>query len=415
MKWFQYTKKVITTSLIVSLVFILTGPVTVFAAGPAGVNLGSSGNFVILTKSGISTTGSTVITGDIGVSPISATAITGFGLIADSSNTFSTSALVTGKVYAADYTPPTPTIMTTAVSDMETAYTDAAGRTNPTATELGSGNIGGMTLAPGLYKWGTDVTIPMNVTLSGGVDDVWIFQIAQNLTISSATNVVLGGGAQASNIFWQVAGQATLGTNSVFNGNILGQTAIVLNTGATLNGRALAQTEVTLDANIVTVPSSVSGYSTPPPPPAPPTSSPAPTPTPTTIPSPTTSSAADAALRAQLQVQVDELLALVQSLNVQVQARKQGSFVSGSAFGQQVRAIAVNLVEGNRGNDVKILQDFLISQNRGSAAQSLANVGATAYFGTLTRAALAEFQAQTGINPPLGNFGPITRSYISAY
>lgn len=232
----------------------LIGPIASLAAGPAAVNLGSADNFVILAKSGISTTGSTAITGDIGVSPIAATAITGFGLTMHSSNTYSTSARVTGNVYAADYAAPTPATMTTAVSDMETAYTDAAGRTLPTATELGAGNIGGMTLTPGLYKWSTNVTIPTDLTLSGGADDVWIFQIAQNLTISSATDVILSGGAQAANIFWQVAGQTTLGTTSVFNGNILDQTAIVMNTGATLNGRALAQTAVTLDSNTVTEP-----------------------------------------------------------------------------------------------------------------------------------------------------------------
>jgi hypothetical protein len=229
-------------------------PLNVFAAGPAAVDLSSAGNFVILTKSGISTTGTTAITGDIGVSPVAATYITGFGLTMDSSNTYSTSSRVTGKVYAADYTAPTPTTMTTAINDMQTAYTDAAGRTLPTATELGSGNIGGMTLAPGLYKWSTGVTIPTDVTLSGGQNDVWIFQIAQNLTVSSSTSVVLSGGAQAGNIFWQVAGQTTLGTNSVFNGNILDQTAIILNTGARLNGRALAQTAVTLDSNTVVKP-----------------------------------------------------------------------------------------------------------------------------------------------------------------
>ncbi len=223
--------------------------------GPAAVNLGTAGNFVILSKSGISTIGSSSISGDMGVSPIAATGITGFGLIRDASDTFSTSSLVTGKVYAADYAPPTPANMTTAVSDMQTAYTDAAGRTNPTATELGAGNIGGMTLAPGLYKWGTGVTIPASgVTLSGGANDVWIFQIAQTLTVSSGAVVNLTGGAQAKNIFWQVAGQTTLGTTSDFKGVILDQTAIVLQTGAKLTGRALAQTAVTLDANAVTKP-----------------------------------------------------------------------------------------------------------------------------------------------------------------
>lgn len=253
----KLNKKSIISSLAASatlglLVFSFTGLATM-AAGPVSVNLGSAANFVILAKSGISTTGSTSITGDIGVSPIAATAITGFGLVMDSMNTFSTSARVSGKVYAADYMAPTPAAMSAAIGDMQNAYTDAAGRTNPLATELGAGNIGGMTLAPGLYKWSTGVTIPTNVTLSGGANDVWIFQIAQNLTVGSAVQVILSGGAQAANVFWQVAGQTTIGTTAVFNGNILDQTAIVLQTSASLNGRALAQTAVTLDSNNVKI------------------------------------------------------------------------------------------------------------------------------------------------------------------
>jgi len=144
--------------------------------------------------------------------------------------------------------------MGTAVSDMEIAYTDAAGRILPNATELGAGNIDGMTLAPGLYKWGTGVLIPTGVTLSGDANAVWIFQIAGDLTVGNGAVVTLSGGAQAKNIFWQVAGQTTLGTTSEFKGNILCQTAIVLNTGATLNGRALAQTAVTLIANTIVKP-----------------------------------------------------------------------------------------------------------------------------------------------------------------
>ena len=259
-------KKLLIVLLVVALAaFLLVGciPVTPgegegegevivpIAPGQAPVLLGSAGNFVILTKSGISTTGSTLITGDIGVSPAAASFITGFGLTMDSTNVFSTSSLVTGKVYAADYTPPTPAKMTTAVLDMEAAYTDAAGRTNPTATELGAGNIDGMTLAPGLYKWGTGVTIPTGVTLSGGANDVWIFQIGQDLTVGNAAMVTLSGGAQAKNIFWAIAGAVTLGTTSEFNGNILAKTNVVMNTGATLNGRALAQSAVTLIGNTV--------------------------------------------------------------------------------------------------------------------------------------------------------------------
>ncbi|MDO8517311.1 MAG: ice-binding family protein [Nanoarchaeota archaeon] len=221
------------------------------SAAQTAVNLGTAGDFVILSKSGISTTGSTSIIGNIGVSPIGSTAITGFGPIMDSSNQFATSSLVTGKIYAADYTAPTPTKMTTAISDMETAYTDAAGRTLPTATELGAGDISGLTITPGLYKWGTGVIINNGVTLSGGANDIFIFQIAQDLTVGNGAIITLSGGAQAKNIFWQVGGQTTLGTTSQFNGNILSQTAIVLNTGATLNGKALAQTAVTLDANTI--------------------------------------------------------------------------------------------------------------------------------------------------------------------
>ncbi len=137
----------------------------------------------------------------------------------DSSNKFSTSSLVTGKVYAADYTPPTPDTMTTAVLDMQTAYSDAAGRTLNDFTEIGAGNIGGMTLSSGLYKWGTGVTIPpCGVTLSGGANDVWIFQIAQDLTVDNSAKVTLSGGAQAKNTFWQVAGKTTIGTTSDFKG-----------------------------------------------------------------------------------------------------------------------------------------------------------------------------------------------------
>jgi hypothetical protein len=139
---------------------------------------------------------------------------------------------------------------------MEIAYTDAAGRTEPAPiTELGAGNITTMDLAPGLYKWGTGLAIDAaGVILTGGANDVWIFQIAQDLTVANGAIVTLSGNAQAKNIFWQVAGQATLGTTSAFKGIILSKTLIDLQTGAVMNGRALAQTAVTLDASTVTQP-----------------------------------------------------------------------------------------------------------------------------------------------------------------
>jgi hypothetical protein len=248
--------------LVFAFLFSLIGSTTTLAAGGTAVNLGTAGNFTILAKTGISTTGTTSVVGDIGISPAEATYITGFGLILPVSSAFASSSLVSGKVYAPSYAAPTPANLTTAVLDMQTAYTAAAGQAAG-VTELGAGNIGGMTLAPGVYKWGTGVTIPTDVTLSGSANDVWVFQIGQNLDLSSATKIVLAGGAQASNVFWQVAGQTTIGTTAVFNGNILDQTAIILNTGATLNGRALAQTAVTLQSNTVTIPGNTIG-STPP-------------------------------------------------------------------------------------------------------------------------------------------------------
>ena len=219
----------------------------------AAVNLGSAGSFAILAKSGVSTVPSSAITGDVGLSPAAATFATGFSLIADASNTFSTSPQVTGKIYASDYTPPTPTRLTTAVSDMELAFTAAAGRP-ASVTELGAGNIGGMTLSAGVYKWGTGLLIPTNVTLRGGANEVFIFQVAQDLTVSNGVKVVLAGGALPKNIFWQVAGRVELGTTSHFEGVVLSQTAINLGTGASINGRLLAQTAVSLDSNVVTQP-----------------------------------------------------------------------------------------------------------------------------------------------------------------
>jgi hypothetical protein len=220
---------------------------------PAPVNLGTAGDFTILSETGISTTGVTSILGDIGVSPIAATAITGFGLKQDASNQFSYSPIVTGKIYASNYAPPTPAKMTTAVSNMKTAFTTAKGRTFPAPiVEKYAGNISGRTLPPGLYKWGTGVLISnVGVTLSGQADDVWVFQIAQNLTVNNGAIIHLIGGAQAKNIFWVVSGKATLGTTVNFSGVILCKTLISLNTGATVTGRLLAQTAVTLIANTV--------------------------------------------------------------------------------------------------------------------------------------------------------------------
>ncbi len=221
--------------------------------GPAPVVLGAAGNYAILAKSAITTVPASAITGNVGLSPAAATFITGFTLAADPTNVFSTSTQVTGQVFAANYAVPTPANLTTAVGNMLTAYTDAAGRAAD-FTELGAGNIGGMTLPAGTYKWGTGVTIPTNVTLNGGPNDVWIFQIAQGITQASAARVILTGGALPKNVFWQSFGAVDIGTTAHMEGVILSQTSITLRTGASANSRLLAQTAVTLDANAVTQP-----------------------------------------------------------------------------------------------------------------------------------------------------------------
>jgi hypothetical protein len=224
----------------------------VMAGSP--LSLGASGTYAILAKSGVSTVPTSAVTGNIGISPAAATAITGFSLTADATNVFSTSPQVTGKVYASDFTLPTPANLTTAVADMQLAFTDAAGRA-PGVTELGAGNVGGMTLAPGVYKWGTGLLIPSDVTLTGGATAVWIFQVAQDLTIDSGAKILLAGGAMAKNVFWQVAGMVDVGTTAHVEGVVLSQTAITLRTGASVNGRLLAQTAVNIDGSVVVQPS----------------------------------------------------------------------------------------------------------------------------------------------------------------
>lgn len=221
-------------------------------SGLAAVDLGAAGNYVILAKTAISNISTSAVTGDLGLSPAATSYVTGLSLT--NATGYATSAQVTGNIYAADMADPTPINLTTAVNNMITAYTDAAGRTTPDFSELGTGNIGGMTLTPGLYKWTNTVILPSDVTISGSSTDIWIFQIAGNLTMSNAVNITLIGGAQAKNIFWQVAGTATLGTTSHFEGIILSQTAITIQTGASFHGRALAQTAVVLDGNAVTKP-----------------------------------------------------------------------------------------------------------------------------------------------------------------
>lgn len=212
------------------------------------VNLGVAGNFAILSKTGITDVYKSAILGDIGTSPI-----TGAALLVSCAE-------VVGNIYTVDAAGPMPcyitsaTMLTTAVLDMQAAYTDAAGRVNPDFLNLGAGSVGGLTLTPGLYKFTSAVIIPTDVTIKGGPNDIFIFQVAGTLTMSSAVQVILQGGVQAKNIFWVTSGAVTFGTTSHFEGNILSQTGINLQTGASINGRMLAQTAVTLQMNTVNKP-----------------------------------------------------------------------------------------------------------------------------------------------------------------
>ncbi|MEA1930473.1 MAG: ice-binding family protein [Euryarchaeota archaeon] len=221
--------------------------------GPEPVDLGTACEFSILAKSGISTVPDSDIAGDIGVSPIASTAITGFDLTLDATGVFATSTQVGGRVYAANYTEPTPSRLTTAVSDFEAAYTDAFGRDSD-FTNVGGGSLSGDTLTPGVYSWDTDLSIDDDITIDGGPDDTFIFQVSGDLTVASGVTVDLEGGVQAENIVWVVAGGAgvEIGTDAEFAGIVLTQTGINVLTDATVDGCLYAQTDVNLQMATVT-------------------------------------------------------------------------------------------------------------------------------------------------------------------
>jgi hypothetical protein len=237
------------------------GPAPVVLGSVIGTGVAGTPNYVVLAKTAVTTTGATIVTGDVGISPNGASSLQGFSESLDAAKCYATSTYVVGYIYAADFqassgclsVPDTASLLTTAVGNMQTAYTDAAGRPAD-FTEIGAGNIGGMTLPPGTYKWGSGVLIPANVTLDGSANDVWIFQIAGGITQASGTSVNLTGGAVSKNVFWQVADVVDIGTTAHMAGVLLAQTQITLKTGATVDGRLLAQTQVTLQANTVTEP-----------------------------------------------------------------------------------------------------------------------------------------------------------------
>lgn len=240
--------------IIIALSFIgCEAGITSTGIGTSAVDLGTAGNYVILAKTGVSTASTSNITGDVGLSPASRTYLTGFGETL--AGTYATSTQVSGQLFAATMDSPTPSNLTTAVADMQTAYNFAAGRTEPDTLNLLSGAIGGQTLTPGLYKWTSSVGISgSNLTISGTATDTWIFQVDGDLTLAAATSITLAGGAVEENIVWVVAGSVTMGTNSYFKGVVLCKTNIAVQTGASMKGRLLAQTAVTLDQATVTQP-----------------------------------------------------------------------------------------------------------------------------------------------------------------
>jgi len=404
-------KIVSATALVLGLVF----PVAALADSPAAVNLGTAGNYAILAKTGISTTGTTSIVGDIGVSPATASSLAGFVPTLSGAGDFSTSALVTGKVYASDYAGSASSTLTTAVTDMQNAYTDAAGRAY-TTYNLGSGNISGRILSPGVYKWRVGVIITSDVTLSGSADDVWIFQIPGTLNISPIVKVVLTDGVQAKNIFWQVGGQTTIGANAVVNGTILGQSNIVLNTGAVLNGRALTQSSIISDGATILVPASAVTAPTPATPAVPATPA-EPTVSPAVPATPATPATHASGLSAS---QVQSILDVLASFNAdaatiaKVKASLEGT-TTGSVTSAAVHVFKSNLTTGSLGSEVKALQEFLNAHGYTIATSGAGSPGnETATFGPATRAALVKYQKAKGITPASGYFGVKTRAAINA-
>jgi hypothetical protein len=222
-----------------------TTDIQVAVAGPAMVNLGTARDFAILGGLGVSIGAAGSVTGNIGLNADSISLV-GFDAVMDSSNAFSTSTLVSGKLYAADYFGSTPSILATAYAEKTAASNDIASRPSADETDIGAGVLDGQVLAPGFYKWNGALSITNDITLDGGPNDVWIFRMDGGLTVGIGKTVQLTGGANPKNIFWYASGAASFGANARFEGILFSDSAIITGVGATVNGRLYAQTTVTL-------------------------------------------------------------------------------------------------------------------------------------------------------------------------
>jgi len=246
--------------LAVNKVWTFTTVSAVAALGPGSVILRAAGNYAILAKTAISNVATSAITGNMGLSPAATTFVTGFVMTPSAAPiSYTTTSEVLGYVYAADMAGgSTSSDLGTAVGAMLTAYTDAAGRSASPIANVGAGTIGGdpafATFTPGLYNWNTGVHMTGGITLSGGANDTWIFQVNGTLVVDAAKLVTLTGGALAKNIIWQVTGATTFSAGSHFEGIVLCASDISLLTGATMNGRALSNTQVVLQMATVTQP-----------------------------------------------------------------------------------------------------------------------------------------------------------------
>lgn len=212
------------------------------AAGPNPVSLGAAGQYVLL-GTGITTTGTSAVTGDLGlVAPGTDAVLVGWGQSA--ATTFSTSPMVTGRIYVSNYAAPTPANLIIASDDRAAAYTAVAAQGPPTIV---TAELGGRTYAPGIYRSGAAAAITTTLTLSGGPNDVWVFQVEGALSMAASQSIVLTGGAKASNVFWQVNGAISVGAMSRFAGIALSSAAITMGAGSFVNGRLLAQAAITID------------------------------------------------------------------------------------------------------------------------------------------------------------------------